>query len=290
MATVRYALRSLRHTPGLVLVSLLSLALGIGANTAIFSLIDQILLRPLPVPDPDSLVIVKSPGAKQGRVYSDEDGGANAWSYPMYKDLRDNSQVLSGLIARFRVDASLAMRGQTERGSGELVSGNYFPTLGVNPALGRLLTADDDRSPGAHHVAVLSHGYWSRRFGSDPSVLNQTIQVNGQPMTVVGVAARGFFGVQVGSPPDVFVPMAMMAQMLPTWEEIDSRGNHWLNLLGRLKPGVSRQAAAAALQVTYRPLLEADANARNFFRKFRETYLARKIVLEPGAQGRQLLQ
>jgi predicted permease len=287
---LRYAVRNFLASPGLAAVAILSLALGIGANTAIFSLIDQMLLRPLPVVDPDSLVIVKSPGPRMGRVSSDESDAPNAWSYPMYKELRDRNQVLSGVLARHQFPASLSLRGNTERGPGELVSGNYFTVLGVKPAIGRLFTADDDRLLGGHHVAVLSFGYWSRRFAADPSVLNQTIQVNGQPMTIVGVSARGFYGVQSGQAADVFVPMTMMGRMMPTWENPDGRRSHWMNLLGRLKPGITRAQAVASLQVTYKGLLEADANQDSFPREFREKYVARRIGLDPGSQGRTLLQ
>ncbi len=139
-------------------------------------------------------------------MWSDGDNGAGSFSYPLYKELRDRNQVFAGLLARFAVSLSVAGHGQTERAEGELVSGNYFEVLGVRPALGRVFTSDDDRVPGGHPVIVLSHGYWMRRFGADPGILNQTLVVNGALMTVVGVARAGFNGVQVGQTPDVFHP------------------------------------------------------------------------------------
>ncbi|MBI3473344.1 MAG: ABC transporter permease, partial [Candidatus Solibacter usitatus] len=289
MHDLRYALRSLSRSPVLSSVAVLSLALGIGANTAIFSLLDQVLLRLLPVPNPGELVNLRSPGAKPGHTYSDGDD-ASSFSYPMYKDLRDRQPVFTGLLARLAVPLSVAAQGQTERASGELVTGNYFQVLGVRAALGRTFTQEDDRLPGAHPLAVLSHGYWTRRFGADASVLNQPIVVNGRSLTVVGVARAGFSGVQVGQTPDVFIPMTMKAQMTPSWDGIEDRKDYWLNIIGRLKPGVPRERAAAAMQTLYAPLLEMEAERSNFRGQSRERFLARKILLEPGGQGRQILQ
>src|SRR5262245_9283375 len=161
---LRYGARTLLKNPGFTLIAVLTLALGIGANTAIFSLTDQILLRQLPVDRPEELVILRSPGPKSGRVSSDGDS-ATSFSYPMYKDLRDRNTAFSGLLARYATSLSVAGAGQTERAEGELVSGNYFDVLGVRPALGRVFNQEDDRVPGANPVIVLSHNYWTRRFG-----------------------------------------------------------------------------------------------------------------------------
>jgi len=169
---VRYALRTLRRSPGFAAAAIATLALGIGANAAIFSLVDRVLLKLLPVRAPRELVLLRSPGNRQGSTWSDGDD-AYSFSYPMYRDLRDQNQVFQGLLGVFPFAASVAERGQTERASGELVSGNYFGVLGVPPALGRVFTADDDRVPGGHPLAVLAHAYWVSRFGSDPSVLNR---------------------------------------------------------------------------------------------------------------------
>src|SRR4051812_24819695 len=191
---IRFAARGLRKSPGFTLVVLLTLALGIGANTAIFSLMDQLLLRSLPVKSPSELILLDGPGPYQGRTFNKQ-----TFSYPMYQDFRDQNQVFSGLLARFPTTMTMAWRGESGRGEGDLVSGNYFDVLGVSAAIGRVFTASDDRVPGAHPIAVLSYGFWQRRFASDPSVLNQTINVNGHPLTIVGVSAAGFSGLDVGS-------------------------------------------------------------------------------------------
>src|SRR2546426_12558984 len=215
---LRYSLRALAKNRGFAAVAVLTLGLGIGANTAVYSLTDQILLRALPVQRPSELVVLRMPGPKRGRVNSDIDDGAQSFSYPFYKDLRESAACFSGLLARYPIPLSVAGQGQTERAAGELVSGNYFEVLGVRPALGRLLTPEDDAAPGGSAVAVLSHGYWTRRFGASPAVLNQSLVINGHTLTVVGVAAATFSGVQVGQAPDLFVPMRMKAQMTPNWD------------------------------------------------------------------------
>src|ERR1700688_2549027 len=166
---IRFGARMLAKHPGFTAIAVLTLALGIGANTAIFSLVSQVLLRRLPVQNPNELVVLRSPGPMRGHVSTDGDE-AQSFSYPMYKGLRDTNSVFSGVLARFVFPASIASHGQTERGSGELVSGNYFDVLVVRPALGRLFMADDDRVLGAQPVVVLSHAYWTHSFGGDPGV------------------------------------------------------------------------------------------------------------------------
>jgi hypothetical protein len=171
---VRYGTRLLRKSLMFTLVAVLTLALGIGANTAIFSLTYQILLCRLPVPHPEELVVLRSPGPKEGSTNSDGDNSAS-FSYPLYKDLRDRDKVFFGLLARFSVPLSVSAMGRAERAEGELVTGNYFDVLGVTPALGRMLGQEDETAAGANPVAVLSYGYWTRRFGNDISVLNKQI-------------------------------------------------------------------------------------------------------------------
>ncbi len=282
-----YALRSLRRTPLFTAAAILSLALGIGANTAIYSLVDQVLLRSLPVRNPEQLVIVKSPGSRIGSVYSDESGGAS-FSYPMYKDLRDKAESLSGLVARFGFGANIAFNGQTERGNGEMVSGNYFEVLGARPAIGRLLTPDDDIAPGASSVVVLAHEFWKKSFNARSDVLNQQILVNGRSMTVVGVTPPGFFGFQLGFRPDVFVAITLKAQMTPNWNGLDSHQDYWLTMFGRLKPGISMNQAQTQLQAAYRPLLETEAEQ---FRSpaTKQRFISKPLLLEPGASGRRIL-
>src|ERR1700721_4558347 len=211
---LRHALRMLAKSPGFTVVAILTLALGIGANAAIFSVTDQVLLRLLPVQNPEELVVLHAPGPQPGRNWSDGDRGA-AWSYPMYKALRDHNQVFSGLLARFPIQASVSGQGNTELANGELVTGNYFETLGVSQALGRVFSSQDETAPGANPVVVLSYGYWERRFGRDPGILNKQLAVNGHPLTVVGVSRAGFSGGQVGLVPDFFSPLTLKAKMTP---------------------------------------------------------------------------
>lgn len=287
---VRYAFRSFRKSPGFAFVAVATLALGIGANAAIFALVDRVLLTLLPVRNPQELVLLRSPGPAQGHTWSDGDN-ASSFSYPMYRDLRDSNTVFTGLLAEYPFDASVSARGGTERASGELVSGNYFEVLGVPPSLGRNLAAQDDRSPGTHPLTVLSHGYWTRRFGNYPSVLNKAIVVNGLPLTVVGVAPAGFSGIQPGRPADLFVPMMMKAQMTPFWNGLDDPKDRWLQMVGRLKPGLSPVAAQTELQGTYRPLLEAQLPLMTGWNdNTRRQFLSKKMLLVAGGHGRAVLR
>ena len=287
---LRYGARMLLKQPGFTLLAVLTLALGIGANTSIFSLLDQVLLRRLPVERPDELVVLRSPGPIRGHGSSDSDI-ATSFSVPMYKGLRDNNQVFSGLLARYAIPLSVSTRGQTERAAGELVSGNYFDTLGVRPALGRVLTMDDDRQIGAHPVAVLSYGYWTRRFANDPSILNQQLHINGHSLTVVGVARQGFTGVQVGQMPDVFIPLMMKHQMTPNWEGLDDWNDYWIALIGRLKPGLTAKQAEAGILPTYGALLaEQLPKVQGWPKDVQDRFLAKRLELQPGAGGRQVVQ
>ncbi len=287
---VRFGLRMLAKNPGFSAIAILTLALGIGANTAIFSLTNQILLRQLPVKHPEELVVLRSPGEKEGHVWSDGDE-AQSFSYPVYKGLRDNNSVTSGMLARFAFDASISSRGQTDRGIGELVSGNYFEVLGVQPALGRVFTGEDDKTPGANPVAVLSYGYWTQHFAADPSVLNQTLLVNNSQLTIVGVAQKNFTGIQVGQNPEFFVPMMMKAQMMPGRRPLEDWNDAWLAVLARRKPGVSDQQLEAGLTAAYRPLLEQElATLKNFDAKKRALFLDQKILAISGASGRPTVQ
>lgn len=282
---LRFAFRTLRRNPGFSVVVILTLGLGIGANTAIFSLMDQVLLRTLPVKDPQSLVQLDGPGAFSGRTYNDR-----TFSYPMYVDLRDRSgDVFDGLIARFDASATLTYRGQAERVDVELISGNTFEVLGVAPVLGRAITPDDDRAPGSHPVAVISDNYWQRRFARSPSALNQVVIVNSTPVTIVGVLPAGFAGVLATQTPDLFMPMMMKAQLTPTWDDLDNRRSRWLNVVGRLKPGVTMDAAKAQLDVAYRQINEYELQEVPAFasasQTFRDRFLAKQLVLHPAARG-----
>ena len=279
---LRYALRMLVRAPGFSVVIILTLGLGIGANTAIFSLMDQVLLRSLPVHDPSALVQLDGPGLFSGRTLQDR-----TFSYPMYRDLRDGNTVFSGLVAEFGTPATLGHRDQRERVDAELISGNTFDVLKVAPALGRALTPDDDHVPGGHPVAVLGYGYWQRRFAGDPSVIGYPVTINSTPMTIVGVAPPGFAGVMSTTAADVFVPLMMKAQLAPTEDDLMSRRSRFVKVVGRLKPGLTATAAKAELDVLYRQINEAElqdtfTDATDSFRtRFRE----KTLVLHSAARG-----
>jgi predicted permease len=288
---LRFGLRMLAKSPGFTAIAVITLALGIGANTAIFSLMNQVLLQRLPVRNPDELVILRAPGPVTGHISSDGDG-TESFSYPMYKGLRDNNSVFSGVLARYNFSASVASHGQTDRASGELVSGNYFEVLGVAPAVGRLFSQEDDRVPGAQPVVVLSHSYWTRHFGADPSVLNKVLLINNVEMTVVGVSQAAFSGVQVGKTPDIFVPLMMTQEMTLYGETLDRWNDYWMTLLARRRPGISERQAEAGINAVYRPLLEEQLpqikSAWNEDK--RQRFLDKKILLSSGARGRTVVQ
>src|SRR5436190_538774 len=189
MPNLKFALRTLFRTPFVTTVAIVSLALGIGANAAIFSLFNQMLLRPLPVAEPNRLVNLSAPGPKPGSNSCNQAGSCDqVFSYAMFRDLERVQTPFAGIAAHESFGSNVAARGQTESTSGMLVSGSYFPVLGVKPAIGRLLAPGDDPAPGESHVIVLTYAYWQRRFALDPGVLNQPVIVNGQTMTIVGVA------------------------------------------------------------------------------------------------------
>jgi len=278
---VRHAIRSLRKTPAFLAIVVLTLGLGIGANTAIFSLMDQVLLRPLPVHAPGELVLLDGPGAFMGRTMN-----AMTFSYPMYADFRDRNEVFSGVLGRFPLAVTAVWRAASERAEGELVSGNYFDVLSVRPALGRVFNAADDRTPGGHPIAVLSYGYWQRRFGGDPRILNETITVNGHPLTIVGVSDRRFTGIQVGRSVDIMIPIMMKAQMTPTWNDLDNRRSRWLTVMARLKPGVTRTQAEAAMNVIYRQINEQEIkDIPNGSESFRKRFTSKHLDVLPGYKG-----
>ena len=281
---LRYGLRALRRSPLFTVVALLTLALGIGANTAIFSLMDQLLLRLLPVSRPGELVQLDGPGPFNGRTMNDK-----TFSYPMYRDFRDRNDVFSGTIARAGFSATVVQQAQAERVDVELVSGNFFELLGVRPVLGRAIAPDDDRVRAGHPVVVLSYRYWMRRFAGSPQVLNQSLTINTTPMTVIGVAPPTFAGVLAVSAPDVFVPLMMKAQVTPTWDDLENRRSRWVTIIGRLKPGVSIDAARAQLDVTYKQInadeLESVPEFAAASQTFRDRFRAKAIVVEPAGKG-----
>ncbi|HEX7051176.1 MAG TPA: ABC transporter permease [Longimicrobiales bacterium] len=288
MRNLKFAFRMLRKTPFVTAVAVLSLALGIGANAAIFSLFDQLLLRPLPVPEPERLVNLAAPGPKPGSQSSNMAGGVDAvFSYPMFRDLEREQEVFTGIAAHRAFAANLAYGNETLSGVGMLISGSYFPVLGIRPALGRLLGPADDETIGAHFVAVLSHTYWRTHLGADPGVVGETIIINGTPMTIVGVAPRGFEGTTIGIQADVFVPITMRAQMTAGFDDFDNRRSYWVYLFARLKPGVSIEQAATAINTVYRPIIN-DVEAplqTGMSDQTMARFRAKEITLEEGRRG-----
>ncbi len=289
---LRYGLRMLGKNPGFTAITVLTLALGIGANTGIFSVMRQVLLQRLPVPNPQELVLLYGPGPRSGHVSSDEGDGSESFSYPMYKDLREQSTVFAGLAAKADFPLSVAYRGQTERADAELVSGNYFETLGVRPVLGRMLQPGDEVLGGGNAVVVLGYGYWQKRFGGDTGILNQSLQVNNKLMTVVGVVQSGFDGIQLGRISQVYLPITLKPIVTPTWDGLNNHLDYWVKLIGRLKKGVTQTQAAAALGPTYHALLEGELPlmSKQFDERERKEFLAKLIVLHGGARGRPLLE
>lgn len=277
--------RGLARTPLFSSVAVLSLALGIGANTAVFSLIDQVLLRTLPVKNPSGLVYLFSPGPRASSSSGDEESAS--FNYPTFAALQKEQTAFVGLAGAFSTRSTLSYKNDASYGDVRIVSGNYFDVLGVQPAIGRLLFEDDDQVPGGRAVAVLSYQYWTLHFGSDISVLNQTMIVNGSPLTVVGVAPRGFTGERVGRPADVFVPISMKKVITPGWRGDNDRGDSWITLFARLKPGVTRERAESEINILYHAQLEQDAQLVHHPRNdFLNRFRAMKIVLKPGQYGR----
>ncbi|MGA2184855.1 MAG: ABC transporter permease [Bryobacteraceae bacterium] len=281
---IRFALRNLSKAPVFSAVAVLSLALGIGANTAIFTLIDQLILRTLPVKNPSELVLLDSDGNHYGN-----NRGWNTFSYPMYQDFLARNQVFTGILCRFTMPVSMALNGQTERAAGELVSGTYFNVLGVGTAVGRTIASDDDTTIPGHPVVMLSYRYWQTRFAGDPSILNKTMVLNGHNFTVIGVAARGFDGIEPGSVTELFMPVTMKAWMTPNWDDMKDRRSTWIQVLGRLKPGINATRAKASMQILFHQIIEQEAKDPMIAKASeydRRKFLKATIDVQPAATGR----
>ena len=250
LQNLRYALRQLLRSPGFTLTVVLTLALGIGANAAVFTLFDQVLLRMLPVDHPEELVRFEWTGTFSGHMSVFGGDHHNYFSYPMYKDLRDQNKVFSGMLATDRTGVGLSWHGQAEDKDAELVSGNYFTLLGLKPALGRLLTAQDDTAKNANPVLVLSYDYWKTRFAASRDVVGQTVLIEGHPFTILGVAPENFYSAIGGYKPGVFLPMSMVEIAIPSVipdHNLDNHQSIWLTMVGRLKPGITGPQAQTQL-------------------------------------------
>ena len=289
MPNLKLALRTLRKTPFLTSVAILSLALGIGANAAIFSLFDQVLLRSLPVDEPERLVNISAPGPNSGSQSCNQAGDCQViWSYAMLRDLQGGEDTGFSDIAGHRIfEANLSHSAQTTNGEGMAVTGNYFRTLGVQPAIGRLLTPEDDAQIGAHFVAVLSHHYWQNQLGGSRDALNSSLVINGKPYTVVGVAEEGFRGTTLGTQPDVFVPLTMYQALFPNFDGWDDRRRYWVYAFARLAPGLEAEQATERVNALYQPILEeVEVPLQEGMTEQRlEQFRAKQVVLEPGYRG-----
>ena len=286
---LRYAIRTLRKSPLFASVAVLSLALGIGANAAIFTLIDQLILQKLPVQHPEQLVLLTARGHHYG-----SNTGSNALSYLMYTDFRDKNQVFSGIFCRHGRMYSVSVDGRTELVSGEDVSGNYFPVLGVKAAIGRVFTASDDLNQGGHPVAVLSYGYWKTRFNADRAILGRKLVINGYPFTVVGVSQQGFDGLEVGYSPQIRIPMTMH-DITPAdpFPELNNRRRRFVQVYARLKPGITPEHAKAGLQPLFHQVLQMEVVMPPFARATEYTkqqFLAMWMDVLPASKGRSDLR
>ena len=257
MRNLKLAFRTLFKTPFVSVVAILSLALGIGANAAIYSVFNQMLLRPLPVAEPHRLVNFAAPGPNRGSNSCNQAGDCTEiFSYPMYRDLEKAKTAFSGIAAHFLFGVAMSMPGQTPvSGEGVYVSGSYFPVLGLRPALGRLLTPNDDQTIGGHYVAVVSHEFWTNQLGADPGVVGRQMTVNGKQLTILGVAPEGFTGTTLGARPAVFVPITMRQVLSAGWTGFERRDSYWVYVFGRLAPGATLAQGLASVNGVYRSLI-----------------------------------
>ena len=285
----RYSLRTLRKSPVFLAVAVLSLALGVGANTAIFTLINQLILQPLPVKHPEQLVML----AGRGKHYGGNNG-MDRISYPMYQEIRDRNEVFSGMFCTYPTTVSATFEGRTELIGADFVSGNYFPVLGVGAAVGRVFTASDDLYQGGHPLAVLSYGYWRTRFAADRGILGKPIVVNGRTLTIIGVSPAGFDGVEPGRAPQIRIPITMR-DYLPRadYSLLNDDRFRWAEVFGRLKPGMTMEKAQAGLQPLFHQILNREVTERPFAKAspfVKQQFLQMWMEVMPGSKGRSNLR
>jgi putative ABC transport system permease protein len=284
MSRIRFALRTLAKSPLLSLVVILSLGLGIGVNTAIFSLLHEVVLSALPIPHPEQIVLLTSPGdLKHGRTQNGDAGGMDyVFNWRTFRELEKHTEAAS--VAAFcTMSSNIAFSRQTVRGEMMLVSGEYFPVLGIQPYAGRLIDAKDD-APG-NAIAVIGYRYWRDKLGADPSVLNQTIKVNGQPFTVAGIAPSNFIGTTVGTDPSVYVPISFKPHLTEDWNGTDKLDDYWIYLLARLKPGITTPQAEGALNGPYAGVVAEMAATINGKIEKTPRFREQKLSLKAGRQG-----
>jgi putative ABC transport system permease protein len=286
---IRFAFRGLLRNPGLSFAAILTLAIAICANTTIFSLLSQALLRTLPVSDPDKLVVLSFAGSHFGHHHSaggSTEGHIHEFSYPMYQDLRDKNSALSGLIASADATAGATWNNRSQAVSVEMVSGNYFGTLGVRTAAGRLILPSDESSPGANPVAVLNFDYWKANLAEAP-VEGKTLLLNGMPFTIVGIAAPGFRSAVWGRMPDLYVPITMQHAVEPEWDYLNDRHAYWITLAGRLRPEATLSQTSASLNALFVSLRRAEfPTLKDQSERTRQGFIdAAHLNIEPGAHG-----
>ncbi len=281
---LRFSARSFLRSPSFTAAALLSFALGIGATTAIYSLVDQVLLHTLPVREPERLVLIDWKGDQAANGF----GSWNLMSYPICRDLQQQDRLFEGVLCRAATTVNLSTGGEHKPTAAEIVSGSYFSVLGVSPALGRVLGSDDDRTPGANPVVVLSYDFWKTQLASAPDVVGRKVLVNQHPMTVIGVAAPTFRGVDVGEVPALWIPTAMSAQAIPGFNGLWDRRTRWMQVLGRLRPDVTLAEAQAGVQPWFKAMLEEDTRRAGFPRITAQRlrrFLGSTIELAPAPQG-----
>jgi putative ABC transport system permease protein len=286
---LNFGLRGLFRNRGLAIVAVLTLAVAIGANSTIFSLLSQALLRALPVRDPQQLVVLNFAGATDGHTHSeggDRPGHHYEFSYPMFRDMRDQNRVLSGLIASAAYTAGATWENRSEAANTELVSGNYFEVLGVRPAVGRVFNAADETAPGANPVAVLNFDYWRTHLAEAP-VTGRPISINGRQFTILGVAAPGFRSAVWGRTPEIYVPLTMQKVIEPDWDYLADHHSYWITVAGRLKPGLNAEQASASINPLFYALREQEfASAKDHSANNKHHFVdASRLNLESGARG-----
>lgn len=288
-ADIRYSIRALTRTPGFAVIAVLSLALGIGASTAIFSLLYQVLLKSLPVRDAQQLVLLHSDGPHPGGSSSDHD--ETVFSYPLFRQLRARNQVFEGITARAATSVGFASAGQTERVRLDLVSGEFFEVLGLHAAAGRMLERTDEGDAGANPSLVLSYAFWQNHFGGRLGAVNAKVLLNGHPFLVVGVAPPNFHGVLSGNSCDGWIPLTMAETLDPSRAgDLKSPKTHWLALFARLKKGSKAEAAAAQINPVFQSILREQVDEMGMGDGLiRRQWLAKKIELRPAAQGLNML-
>jgi predicted permease len=285
----RYSLRTLRKSPVFLAVAVLSLALGIGANTAIFTLINQLILQPLPVRNPEQLVMLAGRGNHYGG-----NNGPDRLSYPMYSEIRDKNPVFSGMFCTYPGTVSASFNGATELIGADFVSGNYFPVLGIGAAVGRVFTASDDLIQGGHPLAVLSHGYWRTRFASDPAIVGKKILINGVPLTIIGVSPAGFDGVEPGRAPQIRVPITMKGELPHSeFNRLNTNRFRWVEVFGRMKPDITLEKAQAGLQPLFHQIINREVTEQPFAKAstlVKQEFLKMWMEVMPGSKGRSNLR